>query len=54
MPGIFKAMLALGHLMPPSQFEGIFVSAAHSEAAIAKTVADQRQVLEEIAEEIHG
>ena len=25
-----------------------------SEAAIAKTVADQRQVLEEIAEEIHG
>lgn len=50
----FKAMLALGHLMPPSQFEGIFVSAAHSEAAIAKTVADQRQVLEEIAEAIHG
>ncbi|MDO4288958.1 MAG: glutamate-1-semialdehyde 2,1-aminomutase [Eubacterium sp.] len=41
----FKAMLDLGNLMPPSQFEGIFVSAAHTEADIEKTVADNLEAL---------
>lgn len=45
----FKMMLEAGHLMPPSQFEGIFVSAAHSDAAIDKTIADNRKALEALA-----
>lgn len=47
----FRRMLDLGNLMPPSQYEGIFVSAAHSEADIAKTVDDCKKVFEALAEE---
>jgi glutamate-1-semialdehyde 2,1-aminomutase len=46
----FARMLEAGNLIPPSQFEGIFVSAAHSEADIAKTVADNRAALEALAQ----
>ena len=34
----FSAMLERGIYLPPSQFETIFVSAAHSEEDIAKTL----------------
>ena len=45
----FALMLEAGNLMPPSQFEGIFVSAAHTEEDIARTVADNRRALEALA-----
>lgn len=35
----FHAMLERGIYLPPSQFEALFVSAAHSEADIARTIA---------------
>jgi len=35
----FRAMLERGILLPPSQFEALFVSAAHSDKDIAETVA---------------
>jgi glutamate-1-semialdehyde 2,1-aminomutase len=35
----FRAMLERGILLPPSQFEALFVSATHSERDIAETVA---------------
>jgi len=38
----FQAMLDAGVYLPPSQFEAIFVSAAHDEADIAETVAAAR------------
>ena len=41
----FKAMLDAGNLMPPAQFEGIFLSAAHTKADIEKTIADHYQAL---------
>lgn len=41
----FKEMLERGNLLPPAQFEAIFMSAAHSEADIAKTVADNLEAL---------
>ena len=44
----FKMMLERGNLMPPAQFEGIFVSAAHTEEAIEKTVADNLEALKQL------
>lgn len=44
----FKLMLESGNLLPPSQFEGIFVSAAHSDEDIDKTVADCRNAFIEL------
>jgi glutamate-1-semialdehyde 2,1-aminomutase len=41
----FTEMLNRGILLPPSQFEALFVSAAHSEADIDQTVAAARQSL---------
>ncbi|HXF82798.1 MAG TPA: aspartate aminotransferase family protein, partial [bacterium] len=38
----FRAMLQAGILLPPSQFEAWFVSLAHSDADIARTVAAAR------------
>ncbi|MGH9355948.1 MAG: aspartate aminotransferase family protein, partial [Terriglobia bacterium] len=35
----FRAMLAHGVYLPPSQFEAAFLSAAHTEEDIAKTLA---------------
>jgi glutamate-1-semialdehyde 2,1-aminomutase len=42
----FHAMLDRGVLLPPSQFEGLFISAAHSREDIGLTVAACRQSLE--------
>jgi glutamate-1-semialdehyde 2,1-aminomutase len=41
----FRAMLDRGFLLPPSQFEALFVSAAHSEHDIAETVAAVKEAL---------
>ena len=41
----FHAMLERGVLLPPSQFEALFVSAAHSEQDIARTIAVARESL---------
>ena len=46
----FKKMLDMGNMLPPSQYEGIFVSLAHTEADIDKTIADNRKALEAIVE----
>jgi len=45
----FQAMLDAGVYLPPSQFEAIFVSAAHDEADIAETVAAARGAFEAAA-----
>jgi glutamate-1-semialdehyde 2,1-aminomutase len=42
-----RAMLARGIYPPPSQFEAWFVSLAHDEAAIDRTVAAAAEALEE-------
>jgi glutamate-1-semialdehyde 2,1-aminomutase len=39
----FHAMLERGIYLPPSQFEALFVSAAHSEADIARTMEAARE-----------
>jgi glutamate-1-semialdehyde 2,1-aminomutase len=39
----FNAMLEREIYLPPSQFEALFVSAAHSDADIARTVEAARQ-----------
>ena len=36
----FRAMLEAGNLLPPAQFEGIFLSTAHTEADLEKTIGD--------------
>jgi len=41
----FREMLSRGILLPPSQFEALFVSAAHSDADIARTVSAARESL---------
>lgn len=45
----FAEMLNRGNLMPPAQFEGIFVSAAHTKADIEKTIADNLAALKALA-----
>lgn len=44
----FKSMLDAGNLMPPAQFEGIFLSSAHTKADIEKTIADHYQALKNL------
>ena len=44
----FKSMLDAGNLMPPAQFEGIFLSAAHTKVDIEKTIADHYQALKSL------
>ena len=44
----FQAMLRRGILLAPSQFEALFISAAHSEEDIARTVAACRESLAEL------
>jgi glutamate-1-semialdehyde 2,1-aminomutase len=44
----FRALLARGIYPPPSQFEAWFLSAAHTEADVRRTVAAARQALSEI------
>ncbi|MGD0840526.1 MAG: glutamate-1-semialdehyde 2,1-aminomutase [Candidatus Acidiferrales bacterium] len=41
----FRAMLERGILLPPSQFEALFVSAAHSDEDIARTAAAAKEAL---------
>jgi len=45
----FHGMLGRGVLLPPSQFEALFVSLAHAEAEVEFTVQAARQVFSEIA-----
>jgi len=42
----FKAMLGHGVLLPPSQFEALFVSAAHTDAEIDSTLTAARESLQ--------
>ncbi|HOC17811.1 MAG TPA: glutamate-1-semialdehyde 2,1-aminomutase [Vicinamibacterales bacterium] len=46
----FRAMLARGVYLPPSQFESWFISAAHTEASVRKTIAAAREAMREVAE----
>ncbi|MFD2116489.1 glutamate-1-semialdehyde 2,1-aminomutase [Paenibacillus yanchengensis] len=41
----FESMLHLGISLPPSQFEGMFVSAAHTDEDIAKTIAAHEEAI---------
>jgi glutamate-1-semialdehyde 2,1-aminomutase len=41
----FRSMLDAGNLLPPAQFEGIFLSTEHTEADLLKTIADHYQAL---------
>jgi glutamate-1-semialdehyde 2,1-aminomutase len=50
----FHAMLDRGVLLPPSQFEALFISAAHSADDIGRTVAACRQSLELISAQRAG
>ncbi len=45
-----RAMLTRGIMLPPSQFEAWFVSAAHTEADIDRTVGAARQALREASQ----
>src|SRR5262249_10515174 len=44
----FRAMLESGVLLPPSQFEAAFVSAAHTEEDIQKTVGAAKQAFKTV------
>lgn len=44
----FAALLDLGISIPPSQFEGMFVSTAHTEEDIEATIAAQREALKRL------
>jgi len=44
----FRSLLGQGVYFPPSQFEAAFVSTAHSETDIAKTVQAAGKAFEEI------
>ncbi|HSK11196.1 MAG TPA: glutamate-1-semialdehyde 2,1-aminomutase [Vicinamibacterales bacterium] len=46
----FRAMLARGVYPPPSQFEAWFLSSAHTEAAVRKTLKAAREAMHEVAE----
>lgn len=45
----FKEMLIRGVLLPPAQFEGLFLSTEHTEEIINQTLRIQRKVLESIS-----
>ena len=45
----FRAMLECGILLPPSQFEALFISAVHSEADLQQTIEAARESLAKIA-----
>jgi glutamate-1-semialdehyde 2,1-aminomutase len=45
----FQAMLSRGVLLPPSQFEAWFVSAAHTEADVDQTVRAAHEAFAEAA-----
>ena len=45
----FRLMAEEGIFLPPSQFEGLFISTAHTEEHIAKTVAAFHKVFAQLA-----
>ncbi|MGA3294306.1 MAG: glutamate-1-semialdehyde 2,1-aminomutase [Candidatus Acidiferrales bacterium] len=45
----FREMLSRGVFLPPSQFEALFVSAAHTDADIDRTLAAARESLQAVA-----
>ena len=45
-----SAMLVRGIMLPPAQFEATFVSAAHTDADIEKTIAAAREAFAEVAD----
>ena len=45
----FRGMLARGVYPPPSQFEAWFLSAAHTDAHIKKTIAAARGAMKDVA-----
>jgi glutamate-1-semialdehyde 2,1-aminomutase len=45
----FRAMLARGTYLPPSQFESWFISGAHTERDIDATIRAAREAMKEIA-----
>jgi glutamate-1-semialdehyde 2,1-aminomutase len=45
----FREMLARGVLLPPSQFEALFISAAHTDADIDRTIAAAEASLRAVA-----
>jgi glutamate-1-semialdehyde 2,1-aminomutase len=47
----FRSMLARGIYPPPSQFEAWFLSAAHSDRDVAKTVAAAKAAMKDVAKE---
>ena len=44
----FRSLLALGVYPPPSQFEGWFLSAAHTERDIARTISAARKAMRDV------
>jgi glutamate-1-semialdehyde 2,1-aminomutase len=44
----FRSMLDAGNLLPPAQFEGIFLSTEHTEADLIKTIADHYAALKNL------
>ncbi|MCS7202808.1 MAG: hypothetical protein NZ841_08545, partial [Dictyoglomus sp.] len=44
----FHGMLKRGIYLPPSQFEAFFISTAHTQDDLQKTVDIQREVFEEL------
>ena len=48
----FRGMLARGIYPPPSQFEAWFLSAAHSDRYIRKTIAAARGAMREVAQTV--
>jgi glutamate-1-semialdehyde 2,1-aminomutase len=44
----FRLMLEEGILLPPSQFEGMFLSTAHTEEDIARTIEAHRKALKQL------
>jgi glutamate-1-semialdehyde 2,1-aminomutase len=45
----FQAMLDRGVFLPPSQFEALFISSAHTDADIDRTIESARESFESIA-----
>jgi glutamate-1-semialdehyde 2,1-aminomutase len=48
-PTFFGKMLSRGVLLPPSQFEALFVSASHTDSQISRTISAAREGLASIA-----
>ncbi len=51
-PDFFHGMLARGDYFAPSAFEAVFVSAAHTEAIVDRTIGDAKEVFEGLSKKI--